>query len=305
MSQQSTLTRDIIEAFAHPKVRSFLINVLGQDLETFHVKKPKELAELTIHSLSKAKLNYQEVAKKLALEIYPNWQGQNVRNLYHEYNWRVERSGTADIVYPLLTGKSHIDIGGGPGTFALEILQRHPNQSVTIVDISDYRIHEAKENLNIKFQQLSPTASPTFHNQQFDTATMLYVLHHVEMDHTQFLKEWARCIRKKIILFEDVKINTSLGLLKGEYRSARKIEKIFFEFSDIEQQLFIVANDYICNHIASQALDMPIPGKYYEFRDLKKFLERVFPNSQVTAHYHGMYDTKCYPGPEAMFVVEF
>jgi SAM-dependent methyltransferase len=302
------LSPKIEEALIHPTVSFLLTRTLAEDFQTFKIKYPYDLAKLTIESLQKAGSEYPKAAEQLALHIYPKWNNQNVGQIYHEYNWRVERAGSANVAIPWLQGKQHIDIGGGPGTFSLEILKLNKSQniqSVTIADIADYRNDDAKSNPNIHFQQLDPNSTPKFSDNAFDSGSLLYVLHHVERDHEIFLQEWARCIKKILILFEDVKIDTNLGNLKSVYRPERRLQSDFFRLSLNEQQLFMAANDYVCNHIASQALTMPVPAKYYEFRELTQFLKKVFPKAKVTSRYHGIYDTKCYPSPEAMYVVEF
>lgn len=144
-----------------------------------------------------------------------------------------------------------------------------------------------------------------FQDGQFDCGTLLYVLHHVETDHAEFLKECSRCIKKTLILFEDVKVDVKQGIPKGTHRPPRTLENDFLNLSLEEQNQFIAVVDYICNHIASQALGMPVPGKYYELRELEVKLQKLFPNAKVEKYYHGIYDQKCYPNPEAMYVIRF
>lgn len=297
----------IAEAFAHPTIRSLITQTLAEDFRTFIVPDPEGLANYTMDTLKKAGVDYTGAAQFLALEVYPKWQGQNIRNLYHDYNWRVERAGSATLAAPWLQGNTHVDIGGGPGTFALEIMKHKSSDSwvTTIADIADYRNPTAKTHGHIRFYGLNPSEPPPFPDKAFDTGSLLYVLHHVERDHANFLRDWARCIRCTLLIFEDVKVDTRQGIPTGTYRPARALESDFLRLSLEEQQLYMAGIDYVCNHIASQALTMPVPAKYYEFKELTQFLEEVFPKAQVTAYYHGMYDTKCYPNPEAMYVVEF
>jgi len=301
----SFLSPNIESAFASSVVSSLLTQALAQDLQTFGCQDAQALAKLTIEMLRNAGKEYPKAGQTLALEIYPNWCGQNVGQLYHEYNWRVERAGSAKLANPYLSGKTHIDIGGGPGTFVLELMKikNDPTWEATIADIEDYRNLTAKQNSKIHF--IKTTSDKIQNHQPFDTASMLYVLHHVEMDHKLFLQSWSKNIQKTLILFEDVKLNPDHPFPPRAYLPARPIEQKFLKLSLHDQQLFISGNDYICNHIASQALSMPVPGKYYEFEELQQFLTDVFPDATITAKYHGMYESKCYPGPEAMYIIEF
>ena len=301
------LSSEIQEAFATPKIMHLVQRTLEEDFKTFEVPSPSELAEITVRSLIEAKDQYTVATARLALEVYPTWKQTNVRELYHAYNWRVERAGSAKVAAPHIRGNSLVDLGGGPGTFALEVLKLKPEQNlkVTIADISDWRNTQAKANSSISYRALTIGGKLPFQNDEFDSGSLLYVLHHVETDHDEFLRECARCIRDTLILFEDVRIDQSLGIPKGEQRPARALEKDFTALDLKEQNLFIAAVDYICNHIASQALDMPVPGKYFEFRELETKLQKLFPKASVEKHYHGIYDQKCYPNPEAMYVVRF
>jgi len=301
------LSTEIQEAFQTPHIMKLVQRTLTEDFTTFDVPSPSELAELTISTLIEAKENYTSAAARLALEVYPFWKNKNVRELYHAYNWRVERTGSARVAAPHIRGNSLVDIGGGPGTFALEVLKLKPEQNlkVTIADIADWRNTQAKSNPNIAYKPLTIGGALPFKDNEFDSGSLLYVLHHVETDHDQFLRECSRCIRDTLILFEDVRIDQSLGIPTGEQRPARALERDFTSLNLKEQNLFIAAVDYICNHIASQALDMPVPGKYFEFRELETKLNKLFPQATVEKHYHGIYAEKCYPNPEAMYVVRF
>ena len=301
------LSTEIREAFQTPHIMSLVHRTLTEDFTTFDVPSPSELSELTVSNLVEAGENYTSAAARLALEVYPFWKGKNVRELYHAYNWRIERSGSAHVAAPHIRGNSLVDIGGGPGTFALELLKLKPesNLEITIADISDWRNEKAKSDPCINYHPLRIGDKLPFSDNQFDSGALLYVLHHVETDHEAFLKECARSVRDTLILFEDVRVDTRLGSLAGEISKPRKLEEDFMRLDLKNQNLFIAAVDYICNHIASQALDMPVPVKYYEFRELESKIKNLFPSATVEAHYHGIYAEKCYPNPEAMYVVRF
>lgn len=302
------LSPDIFEAFHNERVFRLMVQTLAEDLATFDVQNPQELATLTMERLRSAGSAYPAAARELALYVYPNWQEQNVRTLYHDYNWRVERTGSAENAAPFI-GNTLLDIGGGPGTFALETLKLKQQSGdpfhATIADIDDYRNQTAKDSTVVDFERTVTGAKLPFADHQFESGSLLYVLHHVTSNHDEFLRECARCVRKNLIIFEDVKVDTSLGTPSGEYRDPRPLESQFLELPLDEQTQFIAGVDYVCNHIASQALSMPVPGKYYEFNELEQKLKRLFPDARVTKHFHGIYDAKCYPNPEAMYVVEF
>jgi len=144
-----------------------------------------------------------------------------------------------------------------------------------------------------------------FRDQEFDSLALLYVLHHVESDHDAFLLEVGRVARKAILIFEDVKVDLSRGRPQRAHQPARDLEEKFLSLSLEEQHQFIALVDYICNHIASQALGMPVPGKYYEYRALTDKLKSLFPRANVISRYHGIHDQKTYPNPEALYVVQF
>lgn len=302
-----TLSAEIKEGLKNATIVSLAKQTLAEDLTTFHVPDADELASLTFKELTNAGDAYAEAAKELALEIYPTWRGIDVRKLYHDYNWAVERKGSAEVALPHLRGKTMFDIGGGPGTFSLEVLKmkQDPSFSISIADINDWRNTDAKANQQISYRPISIGGDFPFHDKEFDTGSLLYVLHHVETDHDAFLKECARCIRSTLILFEDVKVDLKKGRPERKYRAPRLLEGRFLELSLAEQNQFIAVVDYICNHIASRELSMPVPGKYYEFYELEAKLKGLFPSARVEKYFHGIYDTKCYPNPEAMYVVHF
>ncbi len=305
MNATPALSPKILNGLQNQKIYDLVNRTLAEDLQTFKAPSPQELAELTMTKLREASHNYMLAARSLALEIYPNWKGSDVRELYHRYNWTVERKGSAESALPHIRGVKILDIGGGPGTFSLELLKKHPELKIAVADIHDWRNSEAKAHQSISYQPLEIGKRFPIEDNAFDTGSLLYVLHHVESDHDEFLKECARCLTKTLILFEDVMVNPQSETPKRAYRPARSLEADFLNLSLTEQNEFIAVVDYICNHIASRELTMPVPGKYYEFSELKEKLERLFPLAQVQAHFHGIYDTKCYPNPEAMYVVNF
>lgn len=300
-----TLSPKIQSGIQSRMISALVKQTLAQDLRTFRIPSPDELAEITLERLIEAKENYPMAARTLALEVYPNWKGVDVRKLYHQYNWDVERKGSAENAAPYIQGRSLLDIGGGPGTFSLELLKIRPETQIAIADINDWRNEGAKKNPSISYQPLKIGATIPVDDNSYDTGSLLYVLHHVETDHDEFLKECARCLRSTIILFEDVMVAPDSELPPRCYRPPRELEERFLSLNMVEQNEFIAVVDYICNHIASRELSMPVPGKYYEFNELKGKLEKLFPSAAVSAYFHGIYDTKCYPNPEAMYVVDF
>ena len=102
------LSSEILFAFQNPKITKLVERTLAEDLTTFGVKKPNELAILTMTNLIEAGNSYPEAATYLALEVYPTWQGEAVRKLYHDYNWDVERKGSAEVASPHIKGKTLI-----------------------------------------------------------------------------------------------------------------------------------------------------------------------------------------------------
>lgn len=300
-----TLSEKIYSGLQNKSVMSLVGGTLTEDLQTFNTPDAEQLAALTIKMLIEAKENYPLAVRTLALEIYKDWKGVDVRKLYHQYNWDVERKGSAENAVAFIRGKSLLDIGGGPGTFSLEVLKIRPETQIAIADINDWRNEEAKSNPSISYQPLKIGGTIPVADNSYDTGSLLYVLHHVETDHDKFLKECARCLRSTIILFEDVMVAPDSKLPPRSYRLPRPLEDKFLSLNMREQNEFIAVVDYICNHIASRELSMPVPGKYYEFNELKEKLERLFPTAEVKACFHGIYDTKCYPNPEAMYVVDF
>lgn len=304
---QPTLSSEIFHGLQNKRIVALAKQTLEEDLTTFHTPKAKDLADLTFSELVNAHENFSSAARRLALEVYPSWNGVDVRKLYHDYNWAVERKGSAETALPQIRGRKLLDIGGGPGTFSLEVLKMNQDSSfeISIADINDWRNSDAKANQQISYRELSIGRKLPIKDKEFDTGILLYVLHHVETDHDEFLKECARCLSSTLILFEDVKVDLNNGRPKREYRPARQLEGRFLELSLAEQNQFIAVVDYICNHIASRELSMPVPGKYYEFTELENKLKKLFPNAQVDKHFHGIYDTKCYPNPEAMYVINF
>lgn len=300
-----TLSPKIQSGIQSRMISALVKQTLAQDLRTFRIPSPDELAEITLERLIEAKENYPMAARTLALEVYPNWKGVDVRKLYHQYNWDVERKGSAKNAAPYIQGRTLLDIGGGPGTFSLELLKIRSETQIAIADINDWRNEEAKSNPSISYQPLKIGGTIPIAEDSYDTGSLLYVLHHVETDHDEFLKECARCVRSTLILFEDVMVAPDSELPLRSYRPPRPLEDKFLSLNMREQNEFIAVVDYICNHIASRELSMPVPGKYYEFNELKEKLVRLFPTAEVKARFHGIYDTKCYPNPEAMYVVDF
>ncbi|TVQ77142.1 MAG: class I SAM-dependent methyltransferase [Bradymonadales bacterium] len=300
-----TLSPLILSGLRNKKITELVLRTLAEDLATFKTPKANELAQITMEKLMGADENYPIAARSLALEVYPNWEGQDVRHLYHQYNWEVERKGSAATAAAHVTGTSLLDIGGGPGTFSLELLKMRPSLKISVADIHDWRNEDARANPSIGFQQMSIGKAFPIADKSFDTGTLLYVLHHVESDHDEFLKECARCVKQCLILFEDVKVSTTDLGIKSPAFTARPLEADFLRLNLSEQAEFIALVDYICNHIASRELSMPVPGRYYELHELREKLVSLFPTAEVKTFFHGIYDTKCYPNPEAMYVVKF
>ena len=307
MRNQPTLGKAILEGFNDPSVFKLAERTLKEDLSTIGISKPEELARLTFSKLTENPDQFYSIGAQLALEIFPQWENQNVRELYHDYNWRVERAGSARNALKYIRGRSLLDVGGGPGTFSLEVLRlkNDPEFKIAITDIEDWRNEEARNSPQITYKSHSVGGSLPFADKSLSCASLLYVLHHVESDHEAFLRDLGRCVSDGILIFEDVKVDRTYGEPKLEFESARPLEEDFRALSLEQQTRFIGVVDFVCNHIVSQALQMPVPAVYYEYTELRNKLRRIFPHAVVHAHYHGIYKSKCFPNPEAMYFVDF
>lgn len=89
-----------------------------------------------------------------------------------------------------------LDVGAGRCYIAKEIQQRHGNR-VSCIDVAD--LNETDMPLKVYDGNRIP-----YKNSSFDTAILVYVLHHCE-NPLDVLKECVRVVRKggKIIIFED------------------------------------------------------------------------------------------------------
>ena len=101
----------------------------------------------------------------------------------------------ADHCRKFLQGKI-IDVGAGRCYIAEEIQTRY-NSDISCIDIAD--LNETNMHLTVYDGKRIP-----YKNSEFDTALLVYVLHHCE-DPVRTLKECIRVVKRngKIIIFED------------------------------------------------------------------------------------------------------
>lgn len=306
MSSQPTLGKAILEGFKDETVCRLAERILKEDLSTIGIARPEELAQFTFSKLKGSPEQFYQIGAQLALEVFPLWENQNVREMYHAYNWRVERAGSAKNALKYLRGNSLLDVGGGPGTFSLEVLKlkNDPAFRVSITDIDDWRNEEARNNPQITYKPHQVGDRLPFDDKSLSCASLLYVLHHVESNHDEFLRDLGRCVSEGILIFEDVKVDGQKAQPELEFENARPLEDDFRALSLEQQGRFIGVVDFVCNHIVSQALQMPVPAVYYEYTELADTLRLIFPEATVHSHYHGIYKSKCFPNPEAMYFVD-
>ena len=136
-----------------------------------------------------------KIAKKFAQEYWDGDRKVGYGGYRYDGRWRVVAEAIASH-YGIKPGDSILDIGCGKGFLLYELTQVVPGVKVTGIDISNYAIENAKEDVR-SFLQIANANSLPFPDRSFDLVISITTLHNLHCyDLELALKEMERVGKK-------------------------------------------------------------------------------------------------------------
>lgn len=207
---------------------------------------------------SAAEVIYRDIFRKEAPDFW-------FTPIHHRY----KTEGKPERVLPALAshfkGNRVLDVGGGSGYLSMG-LQR-VGYSAALTDVLDYR---AEETQNLPFKLMtSPTQLP-YGDDQFDSAFLFEVLHHVDdPHHIPLLTEVGR-VAKRVVIIENVYGTMSHPLLRVDYEHEDPSPTADYLAMLPEHQLkTLMLMDYYVNIASKGIIDMNIP---FRFKTMEEWL---------------------------------
>lgn len=145
-----------------------------------------------------------EAAARAKQFDYDYWDGERhlgYGGYHYDGRWRKVADGLRDH-YGLKAGDKVLDIGCGKAFLLYDLTQSVPGLEVTGVDISEYALTHAKEEVRTCLQKASATTLP-FADQAFDLVISLNTLHNLQcFDLDAALREMMRVGKNHYLVVE-------------------------------------------------------------------------------------------------------
>lgn len=136
-----------------------------------------------------------EVAKKYGYDYWDGDRKYGYGGYYYDGRWKSVAQKIADY-YKLESGQKVLDVGCGKAHLLYELTQVVPGLIVTGIDISQYALDHAKEEIRDRLQYGAAQAIP-FGNDEFDLVISLTTLHNLKVyDLKKAVQEIERVSKK-------------------------------------------------------------------------------------------------------------
>lgn len=306
MIHESTLHQNIERLLADPHARDFVKRALLWGYKNMNLEGAEELVEQIFSLLEKNRSkNAEEVFEDIRLNVSSRWKGGSVKSVWSKYYRESEAPFITRLVEPHVEGEKMLEIGTGRGWISYHLARQLPSSAViTQTDVIDYREPEVKEVPNLKFVPVVNDNPLPFSDNSFDTAVVVYVLHHIAQGAPweRFLQELNRVVRRKVIILEDVYPASSVDL-KFQHEQSPLIEG-FLSLSG-PQKIGVLS--FLCslsNRVDGGGKEVPTPCTFYDLETLMSLFRRLFSPAKVTGEFLGIPRSKVYLNTEGLFVVE-
>jgi SAM-dependent methyltransferase len=142
-----------------------------------------------------------ELARQWGKDYWDGDRRVGYGGMRYDGRWRVVAEAMAKH-YDIRAGHRILDVGCGKGFLLYDFTQVVPGVSVSGIDISEYAIHNAKEEVR-DLLQVGSAAELPFTDRSFDLVISLNTLHNLQcFELDRALREIERVGRKKYIVVE-------------------------------------------------------------------------------------------------------
>jgi ubiquinone/menaquinone biosynthesis C-methylase UbiE len=233
------------------------------------------------------------------------WCGVSVRDFWSDYYRDVEAPFITNIVAEHIRGNELLEVGTGRGWIAHHLVRKlGTDLCITQTDVSDYREDEIRTHPQLRFVAVPPDNPFPFEPGSFDTAIIIYVLHHVPggSQWQTFIERAMRAVRHRLIILED----TYLG--RHEVEALRFDQMPAFEqFLDLSPEQQQWALSFLCtlsNRVDGGGAQVPTPCTFKHYERLRADLRMFLRPSQFHSEFLGIPKSKVYLNAETFIVID-
>ncbi len=296
----------IRSAIGDPATCRFVKEALIYGYKNLKIKKPEDVVENIFLKLAASNTKeIKDVLEEIRNTQFLGVEGGSIRETWSGYYRDTEAPFIAGLISDQVVGNKILEVGTGRGWVSYH-LSNLLNKSVNITqtDLFDYREPLVKEYNNFAFVQVNALDPLPFQEGFFDTAIIVYVLHHLDSEKVfkGFLCKLDKVVKHKIIILDDTYV-ASNHVSHFCYDQSPLIE----QFQKLNRWQKICALTFSCsfsNRVDGGGKDVPPPNVFMEFDVLRSILESIFNKALIKSEYLGIPKTKVYLNSEGLFVVE-
>lgn len=301
----SSLESKLITALEDEDVCNYITGALTYGYENLGIENAREIVSKIFYKLkAKKHKNILNVFKEVKESICSNINGKSSKDIWSEYYRDVESSFISKLLQQHVEGDNILEVGVGRGWVSYNLLKNLPNSvRITQTDLMDYRAKAVKEIKNCKFVNVKVDNPFPFPDNSFDTAIVVYVLHHLDSLETleKFLCKLSEVVTKKVIILDDTYMSTNR---KFKFRLEQTpLLKQFNKMNNWQKECALTFSCFYSNYVDSCTAEIAPPQVFLEFYDLMSRIEKNCNGKIIYSEYLGIPRTKVYLNSEAIFVV--
>lgn len=237
--------------------------------------------------------------------VSENWHGRSVREHWSEYYRDTEAPFITALLRPHLAGEELLEVGTGRGWISYHVTHAFKTPPrITQTDVADYRAPAVRALENCRFVPVTSDDPVPFAPNSFDTAIIVYVLHHVPAGRIwqDFVAKVMGAVRRRVIILEDT------------YLAPKELPTLRFDqlpvmedFLRLTARQQVWALSFLCtlsNRVDGGGASVPTPCTFKRFSRLQDDLRRVCKPSRFTAEFLGIPNTKVYLNAESLLVID-
>ena len=189
-------------------------------------------------------------------------------------------TGREQLFREYISGPIVADVGCGWNNLGGEIINNNPNVKQVIgVDIEN-QVKGILPN-GVTFKQMPSPLSIPLPDKSVDTVILSFVLHHLEVDTIEFMREINRILKPggKVIVLED----TFTHIIKP--RNTSLLTNTFFNLSSDEERLsFLWFVDWFIHNFVNKSRQALVPGNYKTIEVWKDIFNKTGFRADVVTH---------------------
>lgn len=234
-----------------------------------------------------------------------SWHGTSVRAFWSDYYRDVEAPFITDVVAEHVSGRELLEVGTGRGWIAHQLTKKlGRGVSIAQTDVSDYREPVVRANPQLRFVAVPSDDPFPFAPESFDTAVIIYVLHHVPggAQWRTFVERAMSVVRRRLIILEDT------YLARDELRTLRFDQMAAMDqFLDLSAEQQQWALSFLCtlgNRVDGGGANVPTPCTFKHYDQLRVDLQKILRPRQYSSEFLGIPKSKVYLNAETFIVID-